>query len=64
MERVFISGRGIVSPLGEGLPANEKALRSGTSGVTAVEDFISHRLDSQVGGMPNLAPDVSELVDR
>lgn len=64
MERVFISGRGIVSPLGEGLTANEKALRSGTTGVTAVEDFISHQLDSQVGGMPNLTPEVSELVDR
>lgn len=64
MERVYISGRGIISPLGDGLAANEKALRNGLSGITTVPDFVEHRLDSTVGGMPNLNPEIPELVDR
>ena len=64
MERVYISGRGIVSPLGEGLAANETALRNGISGITTIPDFVEHRLDSTVGGMPNHAPEIPDLVDR
>ena len=64
MERAFISGRGIISPLGEGLAANEKALLNGVSGITSIADFVEHRLESTVGGMPNLYPDLPDLVDR
>jgi 3-oxoacyl-[acyl-carrier-protein] synthase-1 len=64
MEHVFISGRGIISPLGEGLAANEKALLDGTSGISSIADFIDNQLESTVGGLPNHHPDVSDLLDR
>ena len=64
MEHVFISGRGIISPLGEGLAANEKALLDGTSGISSIADFIDNHLESTVGGLPNHYPDVSDLLDR
>ena len=64
MEHVFISGRGIISPLGEGLAANEKALLDGTSGISSIADFIDNHLESTVGGLPNHCPDVSDLLDR
>ena len=64
MEQVFISGRGIISPLGEGLAANEKALLDGTSGIGSIADFIDNHLESTVGGLPNHYPDVSDLLDR
>lgn len=64
MEHAFISGRGIISPLGNGLAANENALRNSSSGIITMADFVEHRLDSTVGGMPDLYPDVSGIVDR
>lgn len=64
MEPVYISGRGIISPLGDGLAVNEAALRSGASGLCRIPDFEKHQLDSVVGGLPNLHPDVSDLIDR
>lgn len=63
MEKVFVTGRGLVSPLGNGLAANEAALRSGKSGIIVIPEFQNHRLDSIVGGMPDQDP-VSELLDR
>ena len=64
MEHVFISGRGIISPLGEGLSANEKALYEGRSGISSIADFADNHLESTVGGMPNHTPDISDLFDR
>ena len=63
MEKVFITGRGLVTPIGVGLAENEASLRSGRSGIVAVPDFVEHRLDSQVGGM---IPEglTSSLIDR
>ena len=43
MERVFITGRGLVTPLGNSLEVNEAALRSGASGV-----FLGHNHPSGV----------------
>lgn len=51
MESVYITGRGIVSPLGHNLAENEAGLRSGKSGIVRVPEFISNHLDSEVGGM-------------
>ena len=64
MERVFITGRGLVTPLGNGLAANEAALRSGASGIVQVPEFIERGLDSIVGGMVDENPPVGDLVDR
>lgn len=63
MERVFITGRGLISPLGDNLNANEMALRAGVSGISIVPDFVEHRLDSLVGGQPNVSPECP-LIDR
>ena len=51
MESVYITGRGIVTPLGRNLAENEAGLRSGKSGIVRVPEFISHKLDSEVGGV-------------
>ncbi len=50
MEKVFITGRGLLTPLGNGIAANETALRNGTSGTVRVPLFEEHRLDCVVGG--------------
>ena len=63
MERVFITGRGLVTPIGDNLAANEAALRSGKSGITWIPEFKEYGLDSQVGGMPNQHIE-TPLVDR
>ena len=64
MEHVFISGRGIISPLGNGLAANEKALLEGISGISTIADFVENHLESTVGGLPDHTPDISDLFDR
>ena len=63
MERVFITGRGLVTPLGNTLAVNETALRSGASGISVVQEFVDAKLESLVGGMPDQNPEC-ELLDR
>ncbi len=60
MKRAYITGRGLVTPLGIGQAANVEALRKGTSGICAVPEFIEHNLESQVGGMVKVLPDSSK----
>ena len=64
MERVFITGRGLITPLGDGLQANEEGLRSGRSGIVNIPGMIETQLPSNVGGMPNYEPEVGDLIDR
>lgn len=64
MEKVFITGRGLVTPLGNGLAANEAALRSGASGIVQVPEFIERGMESLVGGMVDENPPLGDLVDR
>ena len=63
MEKVFITGRGLVTPLGNGLAVNEAALRAGKSGISVVPEFVEKSLTSIVGGVPDHDP-VCELIDR
>lgn len=63
MGKVFVTGRGLLTPLGRGLAVNEMALRNGTSGVTIQPDFVEMKLDSQIGGMPDQDPE-TPLIDR
>lgn len=63
MNEVYITGRGIVSPLGNTIAVNEAALRSGKSGTSTVPDFVAHELYSTVGGVAYIDPD-PELIDR
>ena len=64
MKRVFITGRGLITPIGDGLKANEEALRSGRSGITNIQGMADVQLPSKVGGMPNQNPDTHGLIDR
>lgn len=63
MERTFITGRGIYSPIGDTLAANEAALRAGKSGIIRVPEFVEHQLSSEVGGWVNELPE-TPLIDR
>ena len=63
MEKVFSTGRGLITPLGNGLAANEAALRSGKSGISVVPEFVEKRLTSIVGGIPDQDP-ATDLIDR
>ena len=60
MKRAYITGRGLVTPLGIGQAANVEALRSGISGICAVPEFIEHNLESHVGGMVKVLPDAGK----
>ncbi len=63
MNRVVVTGRGLVTPLGVGLPVNEAALRAGRSGIKSVQEFIDMDLPTTVGGMCEHEPEC-EFVDR
>ena len=63
MEGVYISGRGLVTPLGHNLAENEAGLRSGKSGLVRVPAFISNHLDSEVGGAVGEIS-AGDLIDR
>ena len=63
MERVFITGRGLLTPLGDSVRANEEALRSGRSGITFNQAFADMKLESTVGGLAEQDPQ-TELIDR
>lgn len=63
MDSVYISGRGLVTPLGRNLAENELGLRSGKSGLVRVPEFISNHLDSEVGGMVGEIS-AGDLIDR
>ena len=60
MKRAYITGRGLVTPLGIGQAANIAALKNGVSGICAVQEFIEHNLESQVGGKVQVLPDSSK----
>ncbi len=63
MERTFITGRGLYSPIGETVATNEAALRAGKSGIIRVPEFVEHKLTSEVGGWVNELPE-TPLIDR
>ncbi len=63
MEKVFITGRGLLTPLGTGVAANEAALRSGKSGISVIPEFVDVKMESLVGGMPDQNPE-TPLIDR
>jgi 3-oxoacyl-(acyl-carrier-protein) synthase len=50
--RVVITGMGVVAPNGHGLPAFEKALREGTSGIRHIPKLAELNFACQVGGIP------------
>lgn len=63
MNKVFISGRGLITPLGKGLEENRRALKSGKCGITTCPQFVELEFGSQVAGMADTTPDTT-LMDR
>lgn len=63
MKKVFITGRGLITPLGHGKTVNEKALREGKSGVVFVPAWHENGLVSCVAGVVDLNIE-SQYLDR
>ncbi|WP_294479181.1 beta-ketoacyl synthase [uncultured Victivallis sp.] len=63
MERAFISGRGLITPIGKTVQENIAGLRSGRSGIIREPSFVEHKLESQVGGSIGEIPSCP-LIDR
>ena len=63
MKKVFITGRGLITPLGHGKSDNEKALREGKSGVVFVPEWAENGLVSCVAGLVDLQAE-SQHLDR
>lgn len=59
MNKVIISGRGLITPLGNGMAVNETALRRGTSGIKRIADWEERGLNSLVGGVADNNPPCS-----
>ncbi len=62
MKNVVITGRGLITPLGNGLQTNIEALRSGRSGVVSVPEWKEIGLESHIAGLADSDPKC-ELLD-
>lgn len=63
MKKVYITGRGLITPLGKGLAANRQALKDGKSGIVFCEAYHANNLPSVVAGIADETPD-ENLLDR
>lgn len=66
-KRVVITGIGLLTPLGRGLPSNEEALRKGWTGIGPIKSFDTSRYKSCLGAEVNdsfLEQDFCEYADR
>jgi 3-oxoacyl-[acyl-carrier-protein] synthase-1 len=61
--KVAITGRGLITPIGNGLTENEKSLRNGCSGIRFMPEWRELHLESQVSGVPDENPECS-LIDK
>ena len=50
-KKVVVTGRGLVTPLGNGLPDNVQSLMAGKTGTVFVQDWADHGLDTCVAGV-------------
>ncbi len=62
MQRVVVTGLGIVSAIGNNADEVLASLKAGKSGITANADMVQHGFRSQIAGMPNI--DIKEHVDK
>ncbi|MBV7378535.1 beta-ketoacyl-ACP synthase I [Maritimibacter dapengensis] len=62
MQRVVVTGLGIVSPIGVGADEVTASLKAGTSGITANEEMVEHGFRSQIAGAVDI--DLKEHVDK
>ena len=62
VERVVVTGLGIISCLGNDAGSVSKALLNGASGISLRQDHIDAGMRSHIAGTPNI--DLSEHIDR
>jgi len=62
MNRVVVTGLGIVSAIGNNVDEVLASLKAGKSGITANADMVEHGFRSQISGTPNI--DIKEHVDK
>ncbi len=62
LNKVVITGFGIVSSIGTGVDNVKKALKEGRSGIKKAQMFIDKQMRSQVAGLVDI--DLKELIDR
>ena len=62
MNRVVVTGLGIVSAIGNNADEVLASLKAGKSGITANADMVEHGFRSQIAGMPDI--DIKEHVDK
>lgn len=62
MQRVVVTGMGIVSPIGNNVEEVREALKAGKSGIEFSQDMADHGFRSQVAG--TLKIDIKEHVDK
>jgi 3-oxoacyl-[acyl-carrier-protein] synthase I len=62
MNRVVVTGLGIVSAIGNNADEVLASLKAGKSGISANADMVEHGFRSQIAGMPNI--DTKEHVDK
>lgn len=53
--RVVITGLGVVSPNGVGIPEFKSAIKNGVSGVRLVQELVDLKFECQIAGVPQLA---------
>lgn len=56
--RVVITGLGVVSPNGVGLPTFSEAIQNGTSGIRFFPDLEALKFSCQIGGMPLISEEL------
>jgi 3-oxoacyl-[acyl-carrier-protein] synthase-1 len=62
LERVVVTGMGIISCLGNDAPAVKEALFEGRSGIATCQAHIEAGMRSHVAGIPQI--DLAEHIDR
>lgn len=56
--RVVITGLGVVSPNGVGLPAFKHAIKNGISGIRLIERLVELNFEAQIGGIPQISEEL------
>ena len=57
--RVVVTGLGVVSPNGVGIPAFKNAIKKGISGIRFIQELADLKFESQIAGVPQLPDDIA-----
>lgn len=56
--RVVITGLGVVSPNGVGIPAFKHAIKNGISGIRLIDKLVELNFEAQIGGIPQISEEL------